>query len=89
MTPPGEPQMNVIKRPVKFPSAAHVGSYGQFPIHEYKKQAISGLRSIKIAALDMIDTTEYVKLAETLGCLWRASYILKPVRNVPMLRQVK
>ena len=65
VTPPGEPQMNVIQRPVKLPSAAHVGSFGQVPIHEYKKPAISGLRRIKITALDMIDTTEYVKLAES------------------------
>ena len=57
VTPPGGPQQN-IKRPVKVPSASRVASYGQVPIHQYKKATSSGLKSIKVSVLDTIDKTE-------------------------------
>ncbi len=55
-------------------------SNGKVPIHTYRKPSSPGMKSIKITALEIIDKTESVKLAERLDCFWRASYILKPVK---------
>ena len=83
VTPPGEHQQNVIRRPITVPSASVIGSYGKVPIHTYRKPFVPGLKSINITALEITDKTESVKLAERLDCFWRASYILKPA-NCPL-----
>ena len=81
VTPPAAVEKPPVKRILKVPPAAEVGSFGHVPIKTYRKLVVPALQSVTVEPLQISDSHRLQ--VTTFDSIWMLGYILKVTPCLP------